>query len=310
MWVEDWRVPAFRDRLRQVVERSSPNVVQFESHIMAQYASVISGGEESAKILVEHEAGAAAARDRWQLSRGWRRLVLGRDKLAWEKYEREILARFDRIVCFTQLDRRELLKLQPGARIEVIPPSSPSVPAPGANGAASGKTVLFLGNFVHPPNVDAAMRLAGSIFPRVRARHPDAVLQLVGDGPLESVRRFADQPGIVIPGRVPEVKPWLEAAAVVVAPLRMGGGIRIKVMDALAFGKAMVASPLAAEGLDIRDGREILLAEEDEAFADAVSSLLSDAVLRERLSVNARAWAVQFAIPGRVASAFGRLYTV
>ena len=79
-------------------------------------------------------------------------------------------------------------------------------------------------------------------------------------------------------------------------------------MDALAFGKPLVASSLAVEGLNVRDGTELLLAEDDEAFVSAVSALLSDDALRNRLSVNARAWAVQFAKPGRVANAFARLY--
>jgi glycosyltransferase involved in cell wall biosynthesis len=283
--------------------------MQFEFHTMAQYAVAQYAGEPGRcpAILVEHEPGASAARDRWQFSTGWRRPVLARDMRAWKAYERERLAKFDAVVCFTDADRRDLLQLEPAARVVVIPPRGPSLLKPGPRGVESPNTILFIGNFIHPPNVDAALRLARGIFPRVRARHPDAVLQLVGDAPPASVRRLAG-PGVVVTGRVPDVAPFLDAASVVVAPLRMGGGIRIKVMDALAFGKPIVATPLAAEGLNVTDRRELLLAESDEAFADAVSALLSDAPLRASLSANARAWAIEFGAPGRVGAAFERLY--
>jgi glycosyltransferase involved in cell wall biosynthesis len=171
----------------------------------------------------------------------------------------------------------------------------------------SGTTILFAGNFIHPPNVDAAIWLAEEIFPQVRTRHPDATLQLVGAGPPASVRKVAG-PGVVVTGSVPDVAPFLEAATVVVAPLRIGGGIRLKVMDALVFGKPTVATRRAAEGLNVTDRRELLLADESVAFAEAVSSLLADRPLRESLSANAQAWGAQFGTPGRVGVAFDRLY--
>jgi len=305
MWVEDWHLRAFQHRLRELVERWQPGVVQFEFHVMAQYADAAKG---CASILVEHEPGAAAARDRWQFSEGWRRPVLARDMRSWIQYERRHLGKFDAVVCFTELDRRELLELAPSTRIEVIPPCGSPMRTPQSRGSSEAAcTILFVGNFIHPPNVDAAKWLAGQIFPRVRARHPEAVLQLVGDSPPASIRGITG-PRVVITGRVPDVSPFLDAATVVVAPLRIGGGIRIKMMDALTLGKAIVATPRAVEGLNVDDGREMLLAESDEAFADAVSTLLSDSALRDRLSANARAWAVQFLAPGRVGAAFEELY--
>jgi glycosyltransferase involved in cell wall biosynthesis len=304
MWVEDWRVPAFRVRLRQLVERWRPHVMQFEFHTMAQYVDQAKG---CCTILVEHEPGAAAARDRWQFSGGWRRPILARDLRAWEAFERASLEKFHAVVCFTEKDRRELSALAPAAHIVVIPPCGPALTGSEVCGRVQANTILFAGNFIHPPNVDAAIRLANDIFPRVRARHPEAVLQLVGDAPPASVRRLAG-PGVVVTARVPSMAAFLDAAAMVVAPLRMGGGIRIKVMDALVFGKPLVATPLAAEGMDLVDGQDLLLAETDEEFADCISSLLSDASLRQSLSANARAWALRFGKPGRVAEAFDRLY--
>src|SRR5262249_49745539 len=144
-----------------------------------------------------------------------------------------------------------------------------------------------------PPNVDAAMRLATSIFPRVLSRNPNAVLQLVGDGPPPALKKLAT-PKIIVTGRVPDMRPYLEAAAVIVAPLRMGGGIRIKVTDALFSAKPAVATTLAAEGLNVCHGREILLADDDLAFAQAIAQLLSNEQLRNDLSIRAHAWSKHF----------------
>ena len=304
MWVEDWRVPAFRLRLRQLVERWRPDVTQFESHTVAQYVDEARG---SIAILETQEPGAAAAKDRWQFSRGWRRPILARDMRAWEVYEREILRKFTAVVCFTDLDRRNLLELQAAARVSVIPPRGPSMPASRSVRMERETTILFAGNFVHPPNVDAAIWLAEEIFPRVRTRHPTALLQLVGAGPPASVRRLAG-PGVTVTGSVPDVAPFLEAATVVVAPLRIGGGIRIKMMDALVFGKPTVATRRAAEGLNVEDRRELLLADDGESFALAIGALLSDPSLREILSANAQAWGVRFGMSGRVGSAYEQLY--
>ena len=302
MWVEDWSVPAFGERLRGADARWKPDIIQHEFHVMAQYAFP----SNARSILVVHEPGAAAARDRYESSRGWRKLALQRDWQAWMRYENEQLAQVDAVVCFTELDRKRLLQLRPGAsRIEVIAPRGPApIEYPSPEQSAN---ILFVGNYIHPPNVDAALRLARSIFPRVRVRHPQAVLQLVGDAPPEELLREAG-PGIEIPGRVSDVSPWMQSAAVFVSPMTTGGGIRLKMMDALAYGKAIVATPLSCEGLNLQAGRDVLQAENDAAFADAIGALVADSAQRRSLEVNARASAVRLAATGQGAAKFVRLY--
>jgi glycosyltransferase involved in cell wall biosynthesis len=104
------------------------------------------------------------------------------------------------------------------------------------------------------------------------------------------------------------MQPWLSGAAVVALPLSTGGGIRIKTIEALCAGKAMVGTALAAEGLDLRDGQEFVMADSDRGFADAISSLLTDPARRSTLEHNARAWGETFCRPGRVRAAFESLY--
>ncbi len=311
MWVREWRVPAFRTRLRELLLRWNPDVVQFECHTMAQYADEV---DSYPSILVEHEPGTPAIRDRWRTSRGWRRAVFARDAQSWQAYERRILTKFDAVVCFTELDKRQVLELEPNARIQVIPPAPPNAQISESivrtGSSAPPPTIVFAGNFIHPPNLDAAHWLIGDIFPRVLLRHPDAELQIVGAGPPASLRRLASGLRVSITGTVPDVRPFLQSATVVVAPLRTGGGIRLKVMEALAYGKALVATPLAAEGLGVSDGRELLLAGTSESFAGRLADALSDQGLRQELSRNALAWAAIFGAPGRVGSAFEQLYAM
>jgi glycosyltransferase involved in cell wall biosynthesis len=125
----------------------------------------------------------------------------------------------------------------------------------------------------------------------VRARYPHAVLTLVGDQPPAELRALADD-SVRVTGRVPNLAPELEQAAVVVVPLSHGGGVRIKVLDALAAGKAIVASPLAVAGLGVRDGLELIVAQTDQDFAASIVRLLDSEEDRVALATRARVWAL------------------
>src|SRR5262249_58786719 len=116
-------------------------------------------------------------------------------------------------------------------------------------------SLVFVGNYMHPPNVDAALRLVQEIFPRIAAQRPDVRLALVGDRVPARLRRVAG-PNVDVTGLVSDVAPYLDRAAVVTVPVTTGGGLRVKVVEALAAGKAPVASPLAVEGLAIEDRSE------------------------------------------------------
>src|SRR4029077_21180246 len=157
---------------------------------------------------------------------------------------------------------------------------------------ASAPTVLFVGNFIHGPNVDAALWLMRSIFPLVTRVRPDARLIVVGPNPPNEVTALA-APTMTVTGAVASVLPFLDDATVVVAPLRTGGGMRVKVLEALAAGKPVVASPLAVAGLEVSDGDQLMLGEQDQEFASAIVGLLQNTDARRRLAQSARDWAVR-----------------
>jgi glycosyltransferase involved in cell wall biosynthesis len=157
--------------------------------------------------------------------------------------------------------------------------------------------LLFVGNFAHPPNVDAARWLVDDIMPRLRARDAGARLLLVGAGAPGEIRARAGS-DVEVLGEVPSVAPFLEAAAVVLAPVRIGGGMRMKALHALASGKALVTTSRGAEGLVV-SGVEppFLVADEPEAFASLAAELLRDAGRRRALGARARAFVLEHHSP-------------
>ena len=289
MWAAGCAIGAYRTRLRELVKTWHPDIVQIEYTVMTQYLSALEGCP-APRVLVPHEPSEKAARDLLNTCGGIRRVRYWADWLAWRRFEHKVVKQVQAVVVFTERDRAELARLGSSTPVVRIPFGT-AVPARSADPLGSSPlTLLFVGSFRHPPNVDAAVRLATRIFPRVESRYPDARLYIVGEQPPRSVLRLAKK-NITVTGRVPDVAPYLDAAAIVVAPLRIGGGMRVKVLEALAAGKCLVASPLAVEGLDVLDGDHILLADTDQQFSSCIVELLNDPQQRRVLAERAREWA-------------------
>ncbi len=303
MWVSRWCIPAFVRAVRQVVREWRPEVVQAEYHLMAQYFDAAGLGPR--RILRQLEPGAASAADRAARRRGAARLLGNLELRAWRRYERRAMAAADTVVALTERDRSSLAFLAGGTPVVCIPLGT-AIPERASDPVgAEPPNLLFVGNYIHPPNADAAERLVREIFPLIRRRVPDAELRIVGPNPPGDLQ---GHPGVVVTGEVPDVHPYLDRASVVVAPLRLGGGMRVKVAEALAAGKAVVATRLAAEGLGATHGEQLLLAEESGAIADSVVDLLLDPSRRGALATRGRAWAVERLAWEAPAAAFEGLY--
>jgi glycosyltransferase involved in cell wall biosynthesis len=287
--VADTFHPDFTRRARALVTDWRPNVLHLELERMAQYLDGLDC--RTARVLVAVEPAGATASDLYRSSRGMERLVRYLDLTAWRRFEPKALGCVEAIVCYTDRDRRLLSALAPDVLTRTIPlavdlPEQASDPL-----GSKAPNILFIGGFGHPPNVDGAVRLATCIFPEIRTRCPGAILYLVGNKPPRSVRRLARN-DVVVTGSVSSVAPYLARANVVVAPLRLGGGMRVKVVEALAAGKAVVASPLAAEGIAMSPTDDhLVVAKSEEDFVASVSRLLDDPEARSALAGRARKWA-------------------
>jgi polysaccharide biosynthesis protein PslH len=221
--------------------------------------------------------------------------------------------RADMLAAVTEEDKVTMLEAVPGKAVHVIPhgvdlstrPTSGSLSAEGP--AAEGKTILFLANFAYAPNADGAVFLCKEVFPRIRSAQPSATLFLVGNDPPPEVRALAGD-GVRVMGRVPSPDPYLKAAHVVVCPLREGGGIKAKVIEALAAGKAVVTTSIGAQGMQPMASEAMRIEDRPRGFARAVVDLLQDDVARRSLEAEARRMAARLPTWEDAAGALERCY--
>jgi glycosyltransferase involved in cell wall biosynthesis len=288
-WVASVTNSRYRQALVRLCAEWRPDIVQAELGVMATYLPSVQDG--TPRVLVEHDPGVRRAGAVWS-------------RHAWRRFARAATSSADAVVVFSDEDAAaERQVIAKTTLLERIPVPWP-VPARALDPVGGRPpTVLFVGNFRHGPNREAARRLA-RLLPEWQRRHPDVVLALVGDDPPRELER----PGIAVPGRVDDLTPWLDDAAVVVAPLTEGGGVRVKVVEALAAGKAVVGTPRAFEGLSVEAGRDALVERDDAGFVAAVAGLLDDPLRRGALAAAARLWAEALPSAASIGAAYDSLY--
>jgi glycosyltransferase involved in cell wall biosynthesis len=220
---------------------------------------------------------------------------LKRALLAWEarkmaRFEARICRGFDHVVWVTDEDRLALAATSegradlPDGRSTVIPICVDTDRPPVVERGTEVRRVTFLGGLHWPPNAEGARWFARDIWPRVRAQAPEAVLTLIGkDPPRALARHGSGSDGVEITGFVPDPSSYLSETAAFIVPLQAGGGMRVKILDAWSRGLPVISTRLGAEGLLARDGENLLLADDPEAFARAVVRVLREPTLAARL---------------------------
>ncbi len=151
-----------------------------------------------------------------------------------------------------------------------------------------GKTALFVGNFAHRPNLDAALYFAREVLPELHRRNPEARLTIVGAHATAELLKLAADPRVEVLGFVPDLGPLYATASAFVSPIRVAAGVRVKLLEAFAARVPSVSTSPGAEGLDVTHERELLLADDPAQFAEQTARLLRDAALGERLAGEAR----------------------
>ena len=203
--------------------------------------------------------------------------------------ERAAARGVDRVLTLSDEDERTLRQLAGDIDTAVVGPGIPTYRGATIPPPRDPKSVLFLGSYHWPPNRDGARWLAREIWPRVRTRHPEARLLLAGADPTGEVARLADPSlGIEALGFVKDAVATTREVALTVVPLRIGGGVRLKILEALANERPLVTTPLGAEGLSLTPGEHALYAESAPDFADAVADLLADPARARALAVAGR----------------------
>jgi sugar transferase (PEP-CTERM/EpsH1 system associated) len=233
------------------------------------------------------------------------KLLYGAQHRRMLRYERQTLHRFDGVLAVSDADRETLALLYPDAirqPVHVVPTGvdteyfSPA-PRDGQPATSSSErpvpSLIFTGSMDWLPNEDAMLYFCREILPLVRSEEPLAQLTIVGRAPTPTVKKLGEQAGVVVTGRVDDVRPYMREASVYVVPLRIGGGTRLKIFEAMAMGKAVVSTTIGAEGLPVTDGTHVMLADDPRSFARAVVGLIRDAARRHQLEVAARTLVVE-----------------
>jgi polysaccharide biosynthesis protein PslH len=291
---------AYGEALSRLLAAGRFDVVQAESIEMAGYALAARGlgarlvlDEFNAEYLLQRRAaltdlrGALALRPR-ALAGGLYSLAQWR-KLA--RYERRLLGAFDRVLVVSEEDRLALRRLALGAEPLVVPNGVDTARVrPGAGrGSLGAGAVVFTATLDYRPNIDALGWFVGQVLPLITRRRPDATLLVVGRAAGPAVRAMAGGP-VKLVGEVPDVAPYIDGAAVYVVPMRIGGGSRLKLLEALAMEAPVVSTPMGAEGVvGLRHGEHLLLADSPARFAEATLALMADPALGERLGRAGRA---------------------
>lgn len=205
--------------------------------------------------------------------------------LRWKAHEQSIIRACDHSIVMSDHELRILQHELPGADIHLVPLMFVDIPGRSA-GFSERKDMLFIGGFPHPPNVDAVVWFCDRIWPLVRPRLPGVRVHLIGNKPSDAVHALGAIEGVNVVGYVEDLKPWFDGIRMSVAPLRYGAGIKGKLGTSLSFGVPSVATTIAVEGMGIRDGVEALVADDEQAFADAVVRLYTDEALWERISLD------------------------
>lgn len=296
-WRAAWFAePGVQRILDRLAEEERFDVAVVEDSAMAGFR--LPAGTPS--VLTEHEV-LRPRKPSWRPGppSGWARWAWS--ELDWRRryrFQHRMWQRFDRVLAFTRRDAETIVELCPNLAGRVTAsPFGLAIPAEAGGAREEADTVVFSGNFTHQPNRDAARWLAEEILPALRRQRPKARLCLVGNAPPREVMEMAG-PAIEVVADPPRVEPYIESAAVVIAPVRTGGGMRMKVLQAIAAGKAVITTPRGTEGFD-RFGEEVPLrcADTAEGLAAAAAELLDDEGMRLDLGRRAREFAERHCSP-------------
>jgi glycosyltransferase involved in cell wall biosynthesis len=227
--------------------------------------------------------------------------------------ERSAMSEFDAHIVVSERDRARLLEMAPCARVFVAEngvdsdyfsdyeieraharwlagPGRSAAPQKACQGRAGSRRLLFVGSMDYSANIEAVVRFAREVWPALHRQQPHTVFTVVGRSPSAEVRALGRLPGVEVTGTVEDVRPYYREAFAAVVPLRIGGGSRLKILEAMAAGVPVVSTRLGAEGLDLYDGENIILADEAAEMSGALFELAENPALGRRVAAAARSF--------------------
>lgn len=276
-------------KIKALLETGQIDVVQCEHSRMAHYADLLPANSAAKTLLTFHNVAAQQFDTIYKIThslmpkfRAWL------FSLQMRRWEARCVQTFDRSITVSENDRNLLLQDVPQQHIELVAngvDTQACRPLPRPKGVP---TFILIGLMSYQPYSDSAVYFCETILPLIRKTIGEVKVWIVGPNPPLSVKRLEGN-GVVVTGRVPEVTPYYQESCISIVPLRAGGGTRLKILEAMAFGRPVVSTSLGCEGLNVRHEEHLLIADEPQQFADCVLRLLRDDDLYKRIAVNARA---------------------
>jgi sugar transferase (PEP-CTERM/EpsH1 system associated) len=240
-----------------------------------------------AEIWRRHAEQATNAASKYLMTQQWHRML---------RFEAAALARFDLVLAVSEADAKTFARLYPKSVTRPVHVVQTGVETdyflPSA-AAPERAHLVFTGSMDWLPNEDGMTYFCREILPKIRESEPEATLSIIGRAPTPAVRKLAEIPGVEVTGRVDDVRPHIARGAVYVVPLRIGGGTRLKIFEAMSMAKAVVSTTVGAEGLPVTSGRDIDIADEPSRFAHAVVHLIRDTEARRAIETAARRLVVE-----------------
>ncbi len=284
-----WRnfYPEACSQIRAMALAERPDVVQIEHSLLAAYIQAVPAGAGCSTLLSLHNVAFEQYRQMASLDCGLLKRIGYRIK-SWimQRTETHYIPSFDCCVTVSCAERDLLRNLLP-MTVPVVVENGVDCAAPRYFNAP-GAVLLFAGVMDYPPNGDAAVFFCRSILPLIRSRVPDVKVLIVGHAPPVEVRALMNEPGVIVTGRVNDIRPYYAQASIAIAPLRAGGGTRLKILEAMAQGRPVVSTSMGCEGLEVEDQVHLLIADDAHCFADSVTRLLLDWILYEKIAAAAR----------------------
>lgn len=285
-YVRTFPVERMRAPLRHLVRERSYDLVVFESLLLVELASEI--GSVS-RLLVEQNVESDIARRSLALANNPVHKL--RDWLMWRKllrFEKEWVQCFPVCVTVSERDADRVREMAPETELHVVPNGVDVRHFAPNEHKRDANTLLFFGTLNYAPNVDGLLWFCAEIWPRIRAEMQRAKLEVVGIDPSPQVLALDDLPDVRITGFVPDIREKLWSATICVVPLRVGGGTRLKILEALAAGCPVISTTVGAEGLSVIDGEHLLVRDAPVHFAAGIVELLESRDLRQRLALAGR----------------------
>jgi glycosyltransferase involved in cell wall biosynthesis len=275
-----------RPVLREFAKKHMVDVVIFEFLLIAELSTELKG---LPKILVEHNVESDIKKR--ALQEATNPIHKLRDWLTWRKllrFEKEWVQRFPVCVAVSERDAERLREMAPQTEFHVVPNGVDVQHFAPEDSIRDVNTLLFFGTLNYGPNVEGLLWFCDEIWPKIRSEKPIAKLEVVGLDPSPRVLELDRLPGVQVTGFVPDIRSKLWSATVCVVPLRVGGGTRLKILEALAAGCPVVSTTVGAEGLAVINEEHLLIRDKPKQFAEGVAALLESERLRKELAKRGR----------------------